>query len=66
VREVVDDSITGMVFSDLDQMADGLPRVLGLNRRRVRERAVARFGVERMVNEYLAVYQRIVEGQPHA
>jgi hypothetical protein len=55
-----------MVFSDLDQMADGLPRVLGLNRRRVRERAVARFGVERMVNEYLAVYQRIVEGQPHA
>jgi glycosyltransferase involved in cell wall biosynthesis len=66
VREVVDNSITGMIFSDLDQMADGLPRVLGLNRRRVHERAVARFGVERMVDEYLAVYQRIVEGRPHA
>jgi hypothetical protein len=34
--------------------------------RRVHERAVARFGVERMVDEYLAVYQRIVEGRPHA
>ena len=32
-----------------------------LDRRRVRERAVARFGVERMVDEYVAVYQRIVE-----
>jgi glycosyltransferase involved in cell wall biosynthesis len=66
VREVVDDSVTGIVFSDLDQMADGLPKVLGLNRRRVHERAVARFGVERMVDEYLAVYQRVVEGRRHA
>ena len=31
--------------SDLEQMVDGLPRVLALDRRRVRERAVARFGV---------------------
>jgi glycosyltransferase involved in cell wall biosynthesis len=66
VREVVDDSVTGMIFSDLDQMATGLPRVLDLNRRRVRDRAVERFGVERMVDEYLAVYQRIVEGRPRA
>jgi glycosyltransferase involved in cell wall biosynthesis len=66
VREVVDDSVTGMVFSDLDQMASGLPRVLDLNRRRVRDRAVERFGVGRMVDEYLAVYRRIVEGRSHA
>ena len=42
-------------------MVDGLPRVFALDRRRVRERAVARFGVERMVDEYVAVYSRIVE-----
>jgi glycosyltransferase involved in cell wall biosynthesis len=66
VREVVDDSITGMVFTDLDQMANGLQRVLGLDRRRVRERAVERFGVARMVDEYVAVYTRIVEGRGHA
>ena len=42
-------------------MANGLPRVFDLDRRRVRERAVARFGVERMVDEYVAVYHRIVE-----
>jgi len=66
VREVVDDSITGMIFSDLDQMADGLPRVLGLDRRRVRDQAVKRFGVNRMVDESLAVYQQVVAGHRHA
>ncbi|HKF69752.1 MAG TPA: glycosyltransferase family 4 protein [Vicinamibacterales bacterium] len=66
VREVVDDGVTGMIFRDLDQMATGLPQVLDLNRRRVRDRAVKRFGVERMVDEYLAVYRQIVEGRPHA
>jgi glycosyltransferase involved in cell wall biosynthesis len=61
VREIVDDGVTGIVFGDLDQMAAGLNRVCALDRRRVRERAVERFGVERMVNEYVAVYRRIVE-----
>jgi glycosyltransferase involved in cell wall biosynthesis len=62
VREVVDDGVTGIVFSDLEQMANDLPRVFDLDRRRVRERAVARFGAARMVDEYVNVYRRIIEG----
>jgi len=61
VREVVDDGITGIVFENLEQMANDLSRVFDLDRRRVRERAVARFGAERMVDEYVKVYTRIVE-----
>jgi glycosyltransferase involved in cell wall biosynthesis len=61
VREVVDEGVTGMVFDDLEQMANDLPRVFDLDRRRVRERAVQRFGVARMVNEYVDVYTRLVE-----
>jgi glycosyltransferase involved in cell wall biosynthesis len=61
VREVVDEGITGIVFDDLQHMIDGLPRVFGLDRHRVREHAVARFGVRRMVREYAAVYERVVE-----
>ena len=61
VREVVDEGITGMVFQDLEQMINDLPRVFDLDRRCVREQAVARFGVARMVNEYIAVYTRLVE-----
>ena len=61
VREVVDEGITGMVFDDLEQMANDLPRVFDLDRRRIRDRAVERFGVARMVKEYVAVYERISE-----
>ena len=44
-------------------MIDGLPLVLALDRRRVRDQAVARFGAARMVDEYIAVYRRIVEAR---
>jgi glycosyltransferase involved in cell wall biosynthesis len=61
VREVVDEGVTGLIFNDLEEMARGLTRVFDLDRRRVHERAVARFGTKRMVDEYIAVYTRIVE-----
>jgi glycosyltransferase involved in cell wall biosynthesis len=61
VREVVDEGVTGLIFNDLEEMIRGLPRVFDLDRRRVHERAVARFGTRRMVDEYIAVYTRIVE-----
>jgi glycosyltransferase involved in cell wall biosynthesis len=61
VREVVDDGVTGIVYSDLEQMVRELSRVFELDRRRVRERAVARFGADRMVEGYESVYKRIVE-----
>jgi glycosyltransferase involved in cell wall biosynthesis len=63
VREVVDDGVTGLVFDDLEQMIEGLPNVLALDRQRVRDRAIVRFGAARMVEEYIAVYRQIVEAQ---
>ena len=61
VREVVEDGVTGVVVDTLDQMVDALPRVFALDRRRVRQHAVSRFGVDRMVDEYVGVYRRIVD-----
>ena len=61
VREIVDDGITGVVFSTLDEMVEGLPRVLAIDRARVRSRAVERFGADRMAREYADVYRRIVD-----
>jgi glycosyltransferase involved in cell wall biosynthesis len=61
VREVVDPGVTGFFFPDLDALVSGLPEVLALDRRGVRQRAVARFGADRMVDEYVGVYRRIVE-----
>lgn len=63
VREVVDDGLTGIVFADLDQMAGGLARVFALDRRRVREQTVVRFGIDRMVDQYVSVYRQIIEAR---
>jgi glycosyltransferase involved in cell wall biosynthesis len=63
VREVIDEGATGMIFATVDQMAAGLSRVFQLDRRRVRERAVARFGADRMVDQYLAVYRQVAESR---
>jgi glycosyltransferase involved in cell wall biosynthesis len=59
VREVVDAGVTGQVFPDLDALVAGLPSVLALDRQLVRLRAVARFGIARMVDEYVDVYERV-------
>ena len=61
VREVIDDGVTGIVFAGEDEMASGLSRVLALDRRRVRERGVERYGAMRMVDEYVEVYRRLVD-----
>ena len=60
VREVVEDGVTGVVFDDLEQMVSRFDRVLALDRRGVRERSVARFGLERMVDEYVRVYRELI------
>jgi glycosyltransferase involved in cell wall biosynthesis len=60
VGEIVDHDVTGIIFRDVDEMVAGLTRVFALDRRRVYERAVARFGVKRMAQEYEAVYRRLV------
>ena len=59
VREVVDDGITGMVFPDVDRMVNGLNRVLELDRQTVRRHAVEKFGVDRMVDQYVAIYLQL-------
>jgi LmbE family N-acetylglucosaminyl deacetylase/glycosyltransferase involved in cell wall biosynthesis len=60
VREIVDEGVTGGVFDSVDALVAGLPRVLSLDRRTVRARAVERFGIDRMVDAYVAVYRRLV------
>ncbi len=60
VGELVDDGVTGGIFDSLDALVDGLPRVLALDRGRVRSRAVERFGPDRMVEAHVEAYSRLV------
>lgn len=64
VAEIVEDEVTGAAFDTVAALAAGLPRVLALDRARIRQRAVTRFGVDRMVDEYAALYAALAIPRP--
>jgi glycosyltransferase involved in cell wall biosynthesis len=62
VAEVVDHGVSGGVFDTLDALVAGLPQVLALDRAVVRATAERRFGLDRMIDAYVDVYRRLVDG----
>ncbi|HVE69430.1 MAG TPA: glycosyltransferase family 4 protein [Solirubrobacteraceae bacterium] len=63
VPEIVEDGLTGFIVGDVDAAVRSLAGVRRLDRGLVRARAEARFGRERMVDEYLKVYERVLGSQ---
>jgi glycosyltransferase involved in cell wall biosynthesis len=63
VREVVEPGVTGGIFGDLNAMVEGLEVVMALDRKRIRERAVQRFGIGPMVEGYVQAFRTIIEQQ---
>jgi glycosyltransferase involved in cell wall biosynthesis len=59
MAEVIDEGVTGLTVTSIDEAISALPAVAALSRRAVHDRAVARFGVERMVDQYLSVYETV-------
>ena len=62
VPEVVDEGVTGFVVDDVAGAIEAVRRVGRLDRRAVRARAAERFSRDRMVDDYLRVYERILSG----
>ncbi len=58
--EVVDHGVTGLLVDDVPAAAEAVDAAAVLDRARVREVAVERFGVDRMVEEYLEVYRLVI------
>ena len=65
--EVVDEGVTGLLVSTVDQAVEAITRVAGLDRVECRARALKRFSADRMVTDYLAVYDQLVHAltEPH-
>ena len=60
--EVVDEAVTGYLADDLSSAVDAVAAAVRLDRSRVAARARERFSAERMVSEYLRVYQQLIAG----
>ena len=61
MAEVIDDGVTGFAVDDIAAAVAAVPLAAALDRAAVRSTAERRFSVGRMVDEYLAVYQRILD-----
>lgn len=64
MAEVIDEGVTGFAVTTQDAAVAAVGIAAWLDRDRVRVVARERFGVERMVESYIAVYEQIVE-RPH-
>jgi glycosyltransferase involved in cell wall biosynthesis len=58
--EVIDEGITGYLADDLDSALTAIRVALQLDRAAVHARAVVRFGVDRMVEQYLHAYETLL------
>jgi glycosyltransferase involved in cell wall biosynthesis len=60
--EVIDPGVTGYCAAEREELPELVHAALDLDRAAVRARAESRFTATRMVDEYLAVYQKVVAG----
>ena len=60
VEEIVDFGVTGFYADSVGELSLLVPSALELDRGTVRDRARERFGHQRMVNEYLEVYETLL------
>jgi glycosyltransferase involved in cell wall biosynthesis len=60
LTETIEHGVDGFLVDDLDEAALAIARVGELDRVAIRRRAVERFSPERMVDEYEAIYRRLV------
>jgi len=58
--EVVDEGVTGFLVHDVDGAVAAVAKAVTLDRGAVSAHAASRFGADRMVDDYLRVYERIL------
>jgi glycosyltransferase involved in cell wall biosynthesis len=61
--EVVDEGVTGYLVHDVDQAVAAVGRLGAIDRAGCRAHATQRFSADRMVADYLAVYERLISGR---
>jgi glycosyltransferase involved in cell wall biosynthesis len=60
VPEIIEEGLTGAIVETVDEAIDALPRVMALDRKKVRHRFEQRFSATRMAKEYVKVYRSLL------
>jgi glycosyltransferase involved in cell wall biosynthesis len=61
MSELIDEGVTGFVVDDLDQAVVAVQCAAALDRGQVRAVSERRFGVDRMVDDYLTLYRTLID-----
>jgi glycosyltransferase involved in cell wall biosynthesis len=63
--EIIQPGINGLLVSTIDEAVAAVADVSHVNRAQIRDSVVDRFGVDRMVDDYVRVYQHVLaDGRP--
>lgn len=65
VPEVVDDGLTGFGVNSQREAVEAVKKLSGLDRKKCRETFEKRFSVERMVDDYLMIYESMINEKDH-
>jgi glycosyltransferase involved in cell wall biosynthesis len=65
VPEVIDEGISGFIVNTVDEAVDAVAKAEKLDRAGARSQFERRFSARRMANEYLALYQLLIEQRKH-
>jgi glycosyltransferase involved in cell wall biosynthesis len=60
VPEIVEDGLTGAIVGSMEEAIEALPRVIALDRKKVRQRFEQRFSATRMAKDYVSVYRSLL------
>ena len=60
VPEIIEDGLTGIIVDTMEQAVAALPRVIALDRKKVRQRFEQRFSGTRMAKDYVSVYRSLL------
>ena len=60
VPEIIDDGVTGAIVETMEEAIAALPRVMALDRKKVRLRFEQRFSATRMAKDYIGVYRSLL------
>jgi glycosyltransferase involved in cell wall biosynthesis len=63
VSEVMEDGVTGYIVDSFDEAVEAVERIPHLSRRRCRQVFEERFSATRMAQDYVTVYQRLLDGK---
>jgi glycosyltransferase involved in cell wall biosynthesis len=65
VPEVIDEGITGFICESMEEAVHAVSRIGDLSRARCRQQFEARYRASRMADDYLRIYERLVDRSQH-